>query len=163
MKLDLSSFVLSKEDIARSVIDLRAEVFEQAARKVAELNERNVEVAVILELTRRCIALETKLAEMDSREFNVKEFIRRCQGRWGFDVKVGAEMLEIAKYTPPVPADKPAGRITEQDAREIAFSYLKFKQDNDGGHYIDWLREIGRELLAKLNADRCPSHEGEQS
>lgn len=42
-------------------------------------------------------------------------------------------------------------RITEQDAREIAESYWRFKQDNDGGHYIDWLREIGRALLDKLN------------
>src|SRR5690606_15149915 len=51
--------------------------------------------------------------------------------------------------------DKPAARITEQDAWEVATSVLLSNGFVNGRDYIDpWLNREGRALLNKLNADR---------
>jgi hypothetical protein len=56
-----------------------------------------------------------------------------------------------------------SARITEQDAWEIAES-LEYYFDNirQEFDFSAWWGSKGRELLDKLNADRCPSHESEQ-
>lgn len=58
-----------------------------------------------------------------------------------------------------------SARITEQDARQILNSYSMAWEgcENKPSCIKLWLDNFGgRELLAKLNADRCPSHESEQ-
>ena len=50
------------------------------------------------------------------------------------------------------------GRITEQDALEIAENHYKYRRNkaanNIGSGFSDWFTDEGRELLAKLNDQR---------
>lgn len=78
----------------------------------------------------------------------------------------------IAKsYEPEVIAAAPshsqqsAQRITVQDMYAIVTSVLQFQEDYLGFDFDIWLdgeERTGFDLLDKLNADRCPSHESEQ-
>lgn len=69
------------------------------------------------------------------------------------------ELAELRAYKEavenhePAPADKPA-RITEQDAREIAISVMRYCHENSNWYPDAWREDRGRELLNKLNADR---------
>lgn len=56
-------------------------------------------------------------------------------------------------YIRTVNAEKPA-RITEQDAREIAISVMRYCHQNSTWYPDVWIEDCGRELLNKLNADR---------
>jgi hypothetical protein len=76
---------------------------------------------------------------------------------------LAAEALELLRA--PSHSQQSAQRISRKDVQEILESFSKWINLDDSSSAITtWDATYeGRELLEKLNAGRCPSHESEQS
>lgn len=106
-------------------------------------------------------AMETKAKQLITKACcNAVEKLTELAPNQGWDSgEVVAEMYIRQLSDKPVPADKPAPRITEQDAREILLNWDSYRAGSRASgvtpsHFKKWMDDHGQPLLNKLNADR---------